>query len=177
MPTPDPIAPERMEALMGGVVPEGEREALVQGLVRELRAEAPVAPAPLRERVRTLAEQPARPRRPAVPRRRTALALAFALVAVAGLSSAVILRGGGERGAVPPPTREPEVRSALESPEAAPVPAPAETRLQGRVQEQNLERAAQLSPGAAAPARPGHGRRPLDGGAPPRRGRALRRGR
>ena len=61
MPTPDPIAPERMEELMGGVVPEGEREALVQGLVRELRAEAPVAPAPLRERVRTLAEQPARP--------------------------------------------------------------------------------------------------------------------
>ena len=138
MPTPDPIAPERMEALMGGVVPEGEREALVQGLVRELRAEAPVAPAPLRERVRTLAEQPARPRRPAVPRRRTALALAFALVAVAGFSSAVILRGGGERDAVPRPTREPEVRSALESPEAAPVPAPAKPDFRAEFKSRTL---------------------------------------
>jgi Domain of unknown function (DUF4349) len=95
MPTPDPIAPDRLEELMGGVVPEGEREALVQGLVRELRTGAPVAPAPLRERVRTLAEQPAR-RRPALPRRRTALALAFVLVAVAGVSSAVLLTGGDE---------------------------------------------------------------------------------
>ena len=46
MPAPDPIAPERIEELLGGAVPEGEGEALVQGLVRELRADAPVAPAP-----------------------------------------------------------------------------------------------------------------------------------
>ncbi len=95
MPTPDQIAPDRLEELLGGAVPEGEREALVQGLVRELRAGAPVAPGPLRVRVRELAEQPVRRHR-ALPRRRTALALAFVLVAVAGVSSAVVLSGGGE---------------------------------------------------------------------------------
>jgi Domain of unknown function (DUF4349) len=95
MRTPDQIAPDRLEELLGGTVPEGEREALVQGLVRELRAGAPVAPAPLRVRVRELAEQPVRRRR-ALPRRRTALALAFVLVAVAGVSSAVVLSRGGE---------------------------------------------------------------------------------
>jgi hypothetical protein len=95
MPTHDPIAPDRLEELLGGAVPEGEREALVQGLVRELRAEAPVARPLLRERVRNLVDRPA-PRRPALPRRRTALALAFVLVAVAGISSAVVLRGGDE---------------------------------------------------------------------------------
>jgi len=98
MRTPDQIASDRLEELLGGAVPEGEREALVQGLVRELRAGAPVAPAPLRVRVRELAEQPVRRRR-ALPRRRTALALAFVLVAVAGVSSAVVLSGGGEPGA------------------------------------------------------------------------------
>jgi Domain of unknown function (DUF4349) len=98
MPTRDPIAPGRLEELLGGAIPEGEREALVQGLVRELRAEAPVARPLLRERVRNLVDQPAR-RRPALPRRRTALALAFVLVAVAGVSSAVVLSGGDEPGA------------------------------------------------------------------------------
>jgi hypothetical protein len=96
MRTPDQIAPDRLEELLGGAVPEGEREALVQGLVRELRAGAPIAPAPLRVRVRELAEPPVRRRR-RLPRRRTALALAFVLVAVAAVSSAVVLTGGGER--------------------------------------------------------------------------------
>jgi hypothetical protein len=98
MRAPDQIAPDRLEELLGGAVPEGEREALVQGLVRELRAEAPATPAPLRARVRELAEQPVRRRR-ALPRRRTALALAFVLVVVAGLSSAVVLSRSGEEGA------------------------------------------------------------------------------
>lgn len=93
MRTPDQIAPDRLEELLGGVVPEGEREALVQGFVRELRAGAPVAPAPLRVRVRELAEQPVRRRR-ALPRRRTALALAFVLVAVAAAAAEVVLTGG-----------------------------------------------------------------------------------
>jgi hypothetical protein len=95
MRTPDQIAPDRVEELLGGAVPEGEREALVQGLVRELRAGAPIAPAPLRVRVRELAEQPVRRRR-GLSRRRTALALTFVLVAVAGVSSAVVLSGSGE---------------------------------------------------------------------------------
>jgi hypothetical protein len=124
MPTSEPIAPDRLEELLGGAVPEGEREALVQGLVRELRTEAPAAPAPLRQRVRALAEQPVA-RRPALPRPRVVLALAFVLVAVAGVSSAVVLRGDGESstGAVPavPTTRD--VGGVDESAEAAPAPA------------------------------------------------------
>ena len=63
MRTPDQIAPDRLEELLGGAVPEESGEALVQGLVRELRAEAPVTPAPLRARIRELAEQPVRRRR------------------------------------------------------------------------------------------------------------------
>jgi Domain of unknown function (DUF4349) len=116
MPTSEPIAPDRLEELLGGAVPEGEREALVQGLVRELRTEAPVAPAPLRQRVRTLADRPAR-RRPAVPRRRTALAIAFVLVAIAGVSSAVLLSERHEPTAdgVPPMAERPaEVEAAAE---------------------------------------------------------------
>ncbi len=92
MPTTDPLAPDRLEELLGGAVPEGEREALVQGLVRELRAGATAAPAPLRARVGELSEQPVR--RPRVlPRRRTALALAFVLLAVAGVAAGVVFTG------------------------------------------------------------------------------------
>jgi hypothetical protein len=127
MPTRDPIAPDRLEELLGGAVPEGEREALIQGLVRELRTGAPGAPAPLREHVRTLADQQAR-RRPALPRRRTAVALAFVLVAVAGVGSAVVLGGGDEpsrdTGAAAPTT--PDVQSAGEALEEVAKPAPSE---------------------------------------------------
>ena len=83
MPSPDLIAPDRLEELLGGALPDAEGEARLQGLVRELRAGAPAAPAPLRARVRAFEEQPAR-RRWALPRRRTALALAFVLVAHRG---------------------------------------------------------------------------------------------
>jgi len=122
--SPDPLAPDRLEELLGGAVPEGEREALVQGLVRELRAGAPTAPAPLRERVRALGEQPPRRRR-TLPRRRTALALAFVLVAAALAGSAVVLNGGDDPTAAPEPEATlPEVRAAGEELEAAPVPAP-----------------------------------------------------
>jgi hypothetical protein len=125
MPTRDPIAPDRLEELLGGAVPEGEREALVQGLARELRTGAPVAPAPLRERVRTLADQPAR-RRPALPRRRTALALAFVLVAVAAVGSAVVLSGDDDpsrdTGAAAPTT--PDVQFAGGATEEVVKPAP-----------------------------------------------------
>ncbi len=105
MPVSDPIASDRLEELLGGAVPEGEREALVQGLVRELRAGAPAAPAPLRARVHELAGQPARRSR-ALPRPRTALALAFVLLAVALVSSAVVLTGSGERAADGVPATE-----------------------------------------------------------------------
>jgi hypothetical protein len=124
MPTRDPIAPDRLEELLGGAVPEGEREALVQGLVRELRAEAPVARPLLRERVRNLVDQPTS-RRPALPRRRTALALAFVLVAAAGVSSAVVLSGGDEPRAdrSPAAPTTPDLQAAGE--EILDVPKPA----------------------------------------------------
>jgi Domain of unknown function (DUF4349) len=96
MPVSDPIAPERLEELLGGAVPEGEREALVQGLVRELRAGASAAPAPLRARVHDLAEQPARRRR--VLPRRTALALACVLLALAAVAAGVVFSGGERQG-------------------------------------------------------------------------------
>jgi hypothetical protein len=95
MPSPDLIASDRLEELLSGALPEAEREARLQGLVRELRADAPAAPAPLRARTRALGEQPARQRR-ALPRRRTALALAFVLLAVAAVGAGMALRGGGE---------------------------------------------------------------------------------
>jgi Domain of unknown function (DUF4349) len=93
MPVSDPIAPDRLEELLGGAVPEGEREALVQGLVRELRAGAPTAPAPLRARVHELVEQPERRRR-ALPQRRAALAVAFVLLAVTAVAAGVVFTGG-----------------------------------------------------------------------------------
>jgi hypothetical protein len=85
---PDLIAPERVEELLGGALPEGEREARLQGLVRELRAEAPAAPEALRERVLTL--EPNSPRGP-LRRRRV---LVVAVVALGLIGSAVVLNGG-----------------------------------------------------------------------------------
>jgi Domain of unknown function (DUF4349) len=87
---PDLIAPERVEELLRGALPEGEREARLQGLVRELRAEAPAAPEAFRERVLTL--EPNSPRGPL--RRRRVLVVAVALVALGLIGSAVVLNGG-----------------------------------------------------------------------------------
>ena len=118
MPSPDLIAPDRLEMLLGGALPEAEREARLQGLVRELRAGAPAAPAPLRARVRALEEQPAR-RRLVFPRRRTALALAVVLVAVAAVGAGLAVRdGGGESTAAP--KELPQVMAVPTVTEAAP---------------------------------------------------------
>lgn len=94
MPSPDLIAPDRLEELMGGAVPEGEHEARVQRIVRELRVGGTSAPASLRTRVTALGDETPR-RRAALPRRRPALALALALVAVAGIGAGLALRGDG----------------------------------------------------------------------------------
>ena len=94
MPAPDLIAPDRIEELLGGALPEGEREARLQGLVRELRAEAPPVPPTLLERVREIGQQPPR-RKLALPRLRPAYVVAaflVSLVAFAGLLS--MFRGG-----------------------------------------------------------------------------------
>ena len=110
MPSPDLIAPDRVEELLGGAVPEGEHEARVQGLVRELRLGGTPAPAPLRVRVTTLGDETPR-RRAALPRRRVALALALVLVAIAGIGAGLALRdagapAGGDNFALEPPALE-----------------------------------------------------------------------
>jgi Domain of unknown function (DUF4349) len=99
MPGPDLIAPDRLEELLGGALPEGEREARLQGLVRELRAEAPPAPPTLVERVREIGEQPSRRRRINLLPRRQVLALAtlvVLLVAFAGLLATVEVGGNDD---------------------------------------------------------------------------------
>jgi hypothetical protein len=90
MPSSDLIEPTRLERLLGGAAPESEREAVLQGLVRELRVDTRPAPTELRDRIRAL-EAPKRVRPPLV--RRTALAFAaVALLAAAGLAATLALR-------------------------------------------------------------------------------------
>ena len=110
MPSPDLIAPDRVEELLGGAVPEGEHEARVQGLVRELRLGGSPAPASLRVRIAALGDETPR-RRAALPRRRVALALALVLVAIAGIGAGLALRdagapAGGDNFALEPPALE-----------------------------------------------------------------------
>jgi Domain of unknown function (DUF4349) len=125
MHSPDLIAPDRLEELLGGALPEAEREARLQGLARELRADAPAAPASLRARVRALEEQPAR-RRVVLPRRRTALAFAVVLLAVAGVGAGVALNGAGDRSGDDDAPAAADVPQAgpVEEEAAAPKPAP-----------------------------------------------------
>lgn len=56
MRSPDTPDVERIEGLLRGVPPESEREAHIEGLIRELRSDVPAAPRELRERVRGLRE-------------------------------------------------------------------------------------------------------------------------
>ncbi len=152
MPSPDLIAPDRLEELLGGALPEAEREARLQGLVRELRADAPSAPAPLRARVRALEDQPARRRR-ALPRRRTALALGFVLLTAAIAGSAVVLNGGGDPTAAPEPEATlPEVRAVPEAVEGAPQLMPLRRIFTSKARRVTLDSAADAS---EAPLLPG----------------------
>lgn len=97
MPAPDLIAPDRLEELLGGALPEGEREARLQGLVRELRADAPPVPPVLLERVRALGEEPPR-RRMTLRWRRPALALVVALATFAAVTGLIVAGGRGSSG-------------------------------------------------------------------------------
>jgi Domain of unknown function (DUF4349) len=140
----DPISPERLEELLRGIPPETEREARVQGLVRELRAGTPPASDAVRERVRAL-RAPAPQRWGWLTWRRAALVLAPATVAVVGallVPSGETPSGSGDQSAAPAQEfsagsagAEPDVggrdaaaleaapRGALESLSASPVPA------------------------------------------------------
>jgi hypothetical protein len=62
MSSPELVLPNRLEELLAGAVPESEREASLQGLVRELRADTPAAGATLRARVEGLSTAPREPR-------------------------------------------------------------------------------------------------------------------
>ncbi|MGH3040616.1 MAG: DUF4349 domain-containing protein [Gaiellaceae bacterium] len=139
MPPPDLIAPDRLEELLGGALPEAEREARLQGLVRELRADAPVAPASLRVRVRALEDQPAR-RRVVLSRRRTALAFAVVLIAVAGVGAGIALTGDDSRTAVQhlPAPDQPDEGPAVDEEAAAPKPAPLVTDMRTLGKERTL---------------------------------------
>jgi Domain of unknown function (DUF4349) len=84
MSTPELIAPDRLEELLAGALPDTEREADLQGLALTLRTNAPPASQALRERVRAVGPSPARRGLP-IPRRRLALVLMPAvLIAAAG---------------------------------------------------------------------------------------------
>ena len=60
MRSPDATDVERIEGLLRGMPPETEREAHLEGMIRELRSVSPRASHELRERVRTLREPEAR---------------------------------------------------------------------------------------------------------------------
>jgi hypothetical protein len=85
MPTSETLAPERVERLVAGDVPETAREALVAGLVRELRAAPAEPPEELRARVAALRAPAGRPRP-----RRLRLVVALALLAVAAVTAAIL---------------------------------------------------------------------------------------
>lgn len=108
MRSPDLTDVERIEGLLRGVPPESEREARLDGLIRELRAAAPSAPPLVRERVRTLREPEARRPfawKPAL----VALPLAAALIA-----GGLLLSRGASSDA-----NESEALSPMTAPEAA----------------------------------------------------------
>jgi hypothetical protein len=81
MSSPELVASTRLEALLGGAIPETQDEARLQGLARELRSASVVAPSSLRERVAGIgaAAQP-RVRRPS---RRLVAVLAVAIIVLA----------------------------------------------------------------------------------------------
>ena len=97
MPSPDLIAQDRVEELLGGAVPEGEHEAHVQGLVRELRMGGAPAPAALRTRVAALGDETPR-RRASTWRPRLAFAIALVLVPLALLAAGLAVRGAPSGG-------------------------------------------------------------------------------
>ena len=126
MPTPETLTPDRAERLVAGDMPETSREAVVAGLVRELRAGAAEPSEALRERVAALRAPAARPRR-----RRTRLVLAVALLALAAIAAAAMVlpgaepRRAGSADLVSRASGEAEDLERDEQPNAVPTPAPA----------------------------------------------------
>ncbi len=126
MRSPDAPDVERIEGLLRGMPPETERDAHLEGMIRELRTSAPRAPREVRERVRTLRE----------PERRGSLGWRPVLVvvplALAFAGAAFLSRGGsGDDDAslsarsskALEPTVSEDARSSLEF-STSPTPAP-----------------------------------------------------
>jgi hypothetical protein len=112
MSSPELVAPARLEALLGGAIPETQDEARLQGLARELRSASIAAPSSLRERVAGIgvAAQP-RLRRPS---RRLVAVLAVAILVLAAGAFAALRFTTGSRtasenlGLAPPAARHTE---------------------------------------------------------------------
>lgn len=109
MRSPDGTDVERIEGLLRGMPPETERDAHLEGMIRELRTAAPQAPREVRDRVRSLRE----------PERRRSLGWRPVLVVVplALAFAGAIMLGGGDRS-----SQEGEVvgRSSVSSAQATP---------------------------------------------------------
>lgn len=88
MRSPDATDVERIEGLLRGMPPETEREAHLEGMIRELRSVSPRASHEMRERVRTLRQ----------PERRRSLGWrpVLVLVPVALALAGAALLGGGD---------------------------------------------------------------------------------
>jgi hypothetical protein len=93
MSSPELVAPTRLEALLGGAIPETQDEARLQGLARELRSASVAAPSSLRDRVETL-EAPKR--RARLSRRRLAVVLVAAALAAGAAFGARMYSGSGQ---------------------------------------------------------------------------------
>jgi Domain of unknown function (DUF4349) len=113
MRSPDPTDVERIEGLLRGMPPETERDARLEGMIRELRTGTPVAPRALRAHVRGLRD----------PERRRTFGWKPVLVVVPvalALLGAVFLDGrveggGDEEGQAVGEVRDASTTTALES--------------------------------------------------------------
>jgi hypothetical protein len=93
MRSPDLTDVDRIERLLRGIPPESEREAQLEGLIRQLRGLEAEAPRAVRERVRSLEE---------APRRRSwkpALVLVPVVLALGLVASVAVLGRGGDESA------------------------------------------------------------------------------
>jgi hypothetical protein len=88
MSSPELAAPTRLEALLGGAIPETQDEARLQGLARELRSASVAAPSSLRERVAGIGAS-AHPRLRRPSRRLVAVFAVAILVLAAGAFAAL----------------------------------------------------------------------------------------
>jgi hypothetical protein len=122
MPSPDLIEPTRLERLLAGDPPEGEREAALEGLIRQLRADAHPSPPALRDRVRAIREPVTRPRFRLG--RRAALALAVVTLGSLGAVIGGLATRGSDQAAAPRPATQAAPKPATQTEAAGAEPLP-----------------------------------------------------